>query len=298
MYVDEEPELASQFIHEISDTISRIQSDYIVFEPATIDELRIDSSTGKLKKRWPFSPLTSNELLFELPNPVSCDCLFPAGWNEDRRDTSNSSLELMNLLVSAIDRQISSRDHDLVEQSEIIIAYRPLFAGNESRGVHEELLHVRRLNNLSSAEKKVRVIAYSEKSDRIDRPYRQFADKILQAWWDDNQITGNAQNFENCRSDVRRKVGVNIQDLFAGNSQALEAFLHKYGLVAKPLAGNKFVDGVMGPETEILRANHIKVLAKQLIDDKEPYLDGFLMDKTADEYFVKSQFFDRINSFR
>ena len=79
-------------MQRITEVVSTLRSDYVVIEPTTIDEARLeslgtDAVTTHLNPRWPFGQ-EARELLYSpppaLPGTIS-SLACPIGWEPDRR---------------------------------------------------------------------------------------------------------------------------------------------------------------------------------------------------------------------
>jgi len=168
-------EFATRVIDEIQALSERlIASDCVVpFLPTTIDELIIRRHAGGLipevEDRWPYR--SDRALHMPPPNEAPVNPLDPLDvWPDLRTDpgavaTIGGSLEVMTDWVLA---QISSRDRKLVEQSKVLVAYRPYYNGVQSRGVTAEIDHRNSLVHFGgAAEGERRVITLSLPEDLV-----------------------------------------------------------------------------------------------------------------------------------
>jgi hypothetical protein len=144
--------LAVSIKKEIYDLEQDISASFTAFSPTTIDEYRILNKTvvdtdGDSKKNY-YSILTPrwNEDKYKSEG----DSLYrPSGfadinslWQPANEQSSiildDEINQLLDALANRISSQVTTRDYTLVEQSDLLVIYRPLFNGNASGGVQEE----------------------------------------------------------------------------------------------------------------------------------------------------------------
>jgi hypothetical protein len=117
----------------------------VLFSPTTIDELRIArAQTDKheflpeLTLRWKYQ--RPEKSLFQSPDEVTPDPLWTQKADVAPDQSERKALAaLLEVFADEIGRQISARDHKLVEQVDALLVYRPFFFGNASAGVRKEL---------------------------------------------------------------------------------------------------------------------------------------------------------------
>jgi len=135
-----------RFVSEVQDLTGHLTtSDVVVpISPTAIDELRVERSTENnrvfrpsLFDRWPFG--RPNEVLFIPPQEESMNPLDPDASFGDSDDAFLGGM--LHNLVEAIRSQINARDRALVEQSTMIVVWRPCYTGEMSSGVFEEITH-------------------------------------------------------------------------------------------------------------------------------------------------------------
>lgn len=154
-------------VNEICEVANLLRWDpsLVVFEPAGIDELRfLTSSIDKreypipvLSERWPIPPATEGELVWVSPDAeLEYDGRF--AFDEDLSDlaterepgagasTEDEAMDRallfgVQVVFDDMEEQINSRDHQLVDQSDSLAVYRPLFRGVASQGVNEEVVY-------------------------------------------------------------------------------------------------------------------------------------------------------------
>lgn len=136
-------------ISEISDLLTEKST---VFLPTTIDEYRIHNEkikvrqgkeyTEKIKylpiltKRWDSEKyINPSDKLYINSEFNDLNSLW---LKKDSRKRIKASSDVLEGLSDLISDQVTTRDYTLVEQSEAIIIYRPIFNGNASGGVQEE----------------------------------------------------------------------------------------------------------------------------------------------------------------
>jgi len=193
MQRDHQESDAEQLIKEVQNVADSLRQQGIVFEPTTIDELRFATvespeGSGKTKipcllKRWPMED--GHRLLWVPPerrgNPLDPEGIFaspdddavarilfdPSAAPGDRGVARKllTASELVRHLYEEIGKQVNSRDHRLVEQSDCLVVYRPVFAGHSSDGVLQEIGYYRRLVELELSERSTEVFVLSLPED-------------------------------------------------------------------------------------------------------------------------------------
>jgi hypothetical protein len=141
---DGNQELAATVINAIATLAARAAHDFTTFLPTTIDELRIDQDkSGEflpvLLPRWDQGKYDAPAgLLYTAPRRRGRDPL----WASDSESRSVAPLSsLLRTLSDQVEAQVSSRDHELVEQSDVLLVYRPCFNGDTSAGVLKEIAY-------------------------------------------------------------------------------------------------------------------------------------------------------------
>jgi hypothetical protein len=169
----------TRFVADLSAPCVRLRRATTLIEPTTIDEFRLRNFTTRANggggsnariflprhtTRWPVPPDT----LWVRPPTMAEQPLDPGGYFTDeileefehakKRLTANGpgtgqpapdvpsrlipveiAVNLMGVLIGHITTQIDARDHKLVEQSQGLIVLRPVYEGNPSRGVLQEI---------------------------------------------------------------------------------------------------------------------------------------------------------------
>ena len=193
--------LFAEFVVELRETCSRLRRGITLIEPTTIDEFRLRRTTYEEAgaervahlphhtERWPVpensmwvAPTKIEE------NPLDPDGFFGAElldqfaeakarfaeaeakgedfeWTPEfiRLDTVAS---LLKVLVGHMTEQIDARDHKLVEQSDGLIVLRPVYLGNPSQGVEEEVKYHCQLC-LSGASRELGLWIYTHRDDEF-----------------------------------------------------------------------------------------------------------------------------------
>ena len=144
-------------INKISNSLTQA---FTTFLPTTIDEYRIfnaPSTTGiknenakvfkaVLTDRWdPDKYKIQNDFLFKISGFNEKNNLWRKieEIKDDQLDAGTNYL--LSNLANFIKDQVTTRDYSMVEQSEILVIYRPLFNGNKSSGVEQEFQYYKSL---------------------------------------------------------------------------------------------------------------------------------------------------------
>jgi len=264
---------AEAFVQRIAQIVERLQADSVVIEPTTIDELRFAGVSGNLALRWPFHPDT-RQLLYEAPTPAppgSRPHLFPSAWAADTREEIGEN-GLVQSLRKAVQEQIDARDHGLVEQSRVIGCYRPIYDGNASRGVREELEHFERLVALGLRKAEASVV-FSPDEDRAKYPRRQLAEQIIPQWERQHIIEGPADALHRFRDRVLSENSAQIENLIQGDHDALLTTVADCNLTIRP-DDQILPGGALGAGENVRRQAMAAELAEQARRAGTLYLDG------------------------
>lgn len=155
-----------RFCEGLERTCSRLRRAVVLIEPTTIDELRLRGCDGpdgrvflpKHTARWP----VHNDAMWARPDATDRDPLDPGAYFSDEllsryseykgRQGTEAEVDLaseivpveiaarlLTALVTNMKAQIDARDHKLVEQTQGLIVLRPIYRGNVSDGVLEEI---------------------------------------------------------------------------------------------------------------------------------------------------------------
>ena len=266
-------EEARRFALTIRDITERLRTKYVVFEPTSIDELRLRGGetrpSSRLDARWPFEMPDFKRLLYAPPKARVTEFAFPIGWEADGEDTTEPTA-LTKELWTAISEQINARDHALVEQSERIACYRPLYQGNASRGVKEEIDYMNRLVKLGVKPDSSSVFVFSPADDRGRYPVRQLAEKRIPAWHQSKKITGTDEDVK--RLQVSLLEGrQDLTALLSGDHGALIRMLedHKLSVAAE---SDRVPSGALGATPEARR----DAAAQELAEDVNKWSADYL----------------------
>lgn len=147
---------ASTIKKQIFQLSNYLNAGFSAFLPTTIDELRILNNIGvvpnaqgkdkiirnfypSLTERWEQEKYRQPENIFYSETGFNdSNSLWKKDFNIDASNIDEVINQLLAALVDFIIDQVSTRDYTLVEQSDVLVIYRPLFNGNTSGGVLEE----------------------------------------------------------------------------------------------------------------------------------------------------------------
>lgn len=253
---------ARAFVSQMEHAKTALRTKYTVIEPTAVDELRFGGTperAGNLEARWPFRP-DHRKLLWvqpEVPDATTASFAYPAGWDEDQRAPIPGSDLVQRISSTAEDtpgtvkRQINARDHALVEQVDRIACYRPLFQGNASRGVREELLHLARLVRLGKREAVQASVVFAPEEDDKDFPRERLVNELA-AWRRREAIEGTDEAFAHLYSQVRSG---DLDHLFEGDWERLQEALAEFGVTVVPLEGeeSELATGGLGASSAVRR---------------------------------------------
>ncbi len=288
---------ARLIVREISELVARLRSRHVVIEPTAIDEARMKPDlegrpSGNLEARWPFDQNT-RQLLFQPPTTRQSEFAFPVGWEGDHRNDIPHSA-LLSKLQNAILCQINARDHSLVEQSKLIACYRPLFRGNASRGVKEELQHARRLIELDVRSPDDIGVVLCPDEDRSQYPYRELAN-LVGGWQEEGDLAGESCDFDRLKADILERSNPDLfSRVLAGDSRALGSMCAEYNIKIPPSKRGQGSQsgGALGTSPQAKREEHAGILAQDIVDLSETYLDsleadGFIKRGNSQEWFFQ-----------
>ena len=141
---------AKKIRDEITSISEELSEEFTVFLPTTIDEFRIygekvKSPSGEvLEEKYQLHPLLTKRWDSEFYNKPESLLYLKSGfadnnnlWQKELEEKS-AHHEVLKNLADLISDQVTTRDYTLVEQSDAIVIYRPIFNGNASGGVKEE----------------------------------------------------------------------------------------------------------------------------------------------------------------
>lgn len=288
---------ANSFVEMMGRILARLQGTCTVIEPTTIDELRFKPGSANLSPRWPFHT-EARQLLYESPEEPpqsSQQYLFPAGWESDGR-TESPTDSLISTLLSAIEEQIDARDHGLVEQSQIIACYRPIYDGNASRGVKEELQHYGRLVSLGMRTREASVV-FSPPSDILKYPRRRLAEDMIPAWVRRGSLTGSDEAFVRLKARVLTEESEQIAELVNGSLDALMRTLAECDVTIEAGEDTILPSGALGAR-DVLRR---QAVGAQLAEQVKTVSEGLYLQALADAGVIsivdaEQMFYDALDS--
>ena len=261
---------ARGLVNRMQGVVSRLRGSATVIEPTAIDELRFVPNTANLSPRWPFAA-DDRELIYVAPDavpPAAKRFAFPAGWDVDAREELKTT-DAVALLQSAIERQINARDHSLVEETDRVACYRPLFRGNASRGVEEELRHFAGLVKLGFRDGEVSVVLVPA-VDRRAFARRTLTEDLIPGWRQNGLIQGPDSGVAQFIREIDAGDAL-ADEVASGSVDALRTLLRNCSLSANPdsiLGG-----GVLGPSAPAGRQAAEADLARQIQNTSVPYVD-------------------------
>jgi hypothetical protein len=172
--------------------------------------------------------------------------------------------------MKAIQEQIDARDHGLVEQSAIIACYRPIFEGNASRGVKEELQHYGRLVALGLRTAEASIV-FSPPEDRSQYPRRRLSGEIFPAWRRQGLIEGTDEAIRELGRRILTENSEQIRGVLAGDQDAFQRVLAGCELTVRP--DDTLPGGVLGATETARRQATAADLAAQIGPSVALYLD-------------------------
>lgn len=285
---------AREFVQKMAQIVARLQADSTVIEPTTIDELRFRSDSGNLLERWPFQQDT-RDLLFVAPEAcpqAALPFLFPAEWTSDSRPEISSGL--IQSLTKAIQEQIDARDHGLVEQSRFVACYRPIYEGNASRGVQEELLHFARLVTLGLRAAEASVV-FSPPEDRDLYPRRRLADSIIPAWARRGLLEGTPEALQALQERIQREDSAQVRKVLEGDVDSLLRLIADCGLQIQP-DDNILPGGALGATETARRHAAAAELGAQARRAGNLYLDDLLESGVVHLVISEQEFYSSLEA--
>jgi hypothetical protein len=187
-----------EFTAQLGETCSRLRRGVTLIEPTTIDEFRllrikapsreatdasVDLYLPRHNERWPCPPdplwIKPGD---EAEQPLDLGGCFAEetlnAFKKFRVDAAGGSLpvefipmeiadNLLSVLIGDITSQIDARDHKLVEQSDGLVVLRPVYKGNSSNGVEEEIKYHCQLCAIGEV-RKAGLWIYTHRDDEFD----------------------------------------------------------------------------------------------------------------------------------
>ncbi|MDI9363476.1 MAG: hypothetical protein QM541_00895 [Flavobacterium sp.] len=178
---------AKQIMNEITEISDRLSYEFTTFLPTTIDEFRIlfklaeDGETKNyysvLTKRWEDQIYAKPKDLLYLNSGFSDTNALWTTLEPSEIKLNEQINHLLEALSDFISDQVTVRDYTLVEQSDMLVIYRPLFNGNASGGVREEFRYYKRL--IKDSGKNILCFIYCPDVDIKKYHIRQFELKVI-----------------------------------------------------------------------------------------------------------------------
>lgn len=253
---------------------------FVVFEPTTIDDYRFTTG-ATLGRRWPLAGDIPAEAQLLWTKPARCrsDYIFPAGWAEDERNLKENAQPLVAYLSDIIDRHTTARDYQLIDQSDLVYAFRPLLYGHASGGVRKELTYAYARSQLGLGEgSRPFAVIYSPAKDRRDYPFRGFWDRAISKWATDQRIKGEKAQVEQLQKSLRDDED-HIRRLTEARDEAgftdylIEKIQECYLTFS---AEDQSSRPMMEDKQEIRRAEALKCVREVLqLQSEQPYIEGF-----------------------
>lgn len=293
---------ALDLINGIEHFTERLRHEHVVVEPTAIDELRLEQSggsvTGRLLPRWPLrNPPDGVDACLAAPCPSEKEvrsCWLPAGWEVDVSEPEQAAdvQRMAEVLYDRIYRQVGARDHYLVEQSQSLVCYRPLFQGNESSGVKEELQHLGRLRKVAAELRHQPATLYSPLEDKARFAVRQFADVVLPQWVLSGKVRLQGGELDAVAQRVRAAAG--LRDIvLAGDGDQLFSALAEHGIECAEGSNDDLARGALGTDTAAHeRAAQAELAREAATRCGHSYVDGLVDDGVATVYDDQEQMFD------
>lgn len=260
------------YLEDYSTTVTRIKEHYTVYEPTAIDEYRFEGPLDgpKLTARWPFLDRMTprpEDIVWSPPPPCHSSFAFPAGWEIDNREIpakeARALMPLLWQLSDILDRHITGRDYQLIDQSKLTFGFCPLFNGNASEGVEIELRYASGCKDYGLS-KHLAVVCPPR--DRQLYVTRALWDTLLEQWRKYNTIVGNRRQFARLQ-DALRKSESAVRDLIQkrdtnGLAELLRREIERFGMYFQK-EGEKRKP--MGPDPMATRADEAHRCASEAI---------------------------------
>ena len=143
------PRSSDAGIAEVNSYRNKLSDSFVVFDPVTIDEAILnfkffERDSGRLKTKFQETDELSLSVEDRWPlsfgeNEPLCDDEGEYPITLDVDEVREVSVSISGQRMSDIENQIRNRDFRLINQSEIMIGYRPFFRGSKSTGLLAEL---------------------------------------------------------------------------------------------------------------------------------------------------------------
>ncbi|MGH2569244.1 MAG: hypothetical protein ACRDGA_12980, partial [Bacteroidota bacterium] len=205
--------LIADYLQAYSSSVRGLRELYCVLEPTTIDEYRFlglpEHPKPRLTARWPLLTEQNprhDELVWTVPVPCTSRSAFPSGWDSDAREIPEDEVKecssLLMQLAETLNRHVTGRDHQLIDQSKHVYGFRPLFNGNAAGGVERELRYGTECKEYHLLDG---VAIFCPTSDRVLYKTRIIWDYMLEKWRQENSIVGDDASFRKLQHLLRDK---------------------------------------------------------------------------------------------
>lgn len=258
---------ANKIMQEITDISDRLSSNFTTFLPTTIDEFRIQNKPSRdgiskdyyavLGKRWEAELYEKpKELLYVNSGFKDVNAL----WHESEDDITKFDEQINHLLEAlsdSISDQVTIRDYTLVEQSDMLVIYRPLFNGNASGGVREEFKYYKRL--IKDTAKDILCFIYCPEKDIHKYYIRQFELKLQSEIEEGESLRCKGDTFKTLSTNESEQLLKSVKDellILDTFDKVLDN--HKIEILIRkektPLGGDKIKDFRSRFASELLKA--------------------------------------------
>jgi len=167
----------------------------------------------------------------------------------------------MAALRQKIQKQINARDHQLVQQSNFVIGYRPFFDGHEAGGVEEELEFHDRLKEVGIP--RTRAVVYHPPSDDEARVPQDIAG-LLCKWQGEKLIVPHNSSADPLGAEIgsaTRKIAAEPGVSDAKVGKELQRILRSAGWDMNPAGDN----GSLGGEHMLPLAELLPRMGKEIL---------------------------------
>lgn len=209
-----------KIMNEITEISDRLSATFTTFLPTTIDEFRIKTKPSRngfskdyyalLTKRWETELYDKpKDLLYWNSGFKDVNQL----WHENEEEITRFDEQINHLLETlsdSISDQVTIRDYSLVEQSDMLVIYRPVFNGNASGGVREEFKYYKRIVKDTSRDNLCFI--YCPEEDMKQFYVRQFELKVRTEIEEEGTLQCKASPFKNISTDEREQLLKSIDD--------------------------------------------------------------------------------------
>lgn len=279
-YKSGETSVVSAFTEEYRKHLEMLQTRFVVFEPTSIDEYRF-AVGASLGRRWPLDGDIPAEaqLLWTKPQPCRSDYIFPSGWEDDNRALNENAQPLVAYVSDLIDRHTTGTDYQLIDQSNLVYAFRPLAYGRASTGVEKELKYAYARHQLGLLKDSGPfAIIFSPSSDQEDYPFRSFWDGAISRWAEEQRIKATAAQVEKLKKALLRDETRVRGWIEAGNQAELTTYLiEQIQECAITFSAEERSRRPMVGDSKKIRHDEATRCAQKVVElhSERPYIEGF-----------------------